>query len=271
MRSIIKIKRNRRKSNIKKSNHFKTVNYFTTCKPKSSYTVHEIPHFLSNEECDKLIQISILKGLETSEVLNFDTTDVSESIDKTHRNSETAWLIKNNDIVESISKRISELTNTPIELQEDMQCVRYQKGGIFKEHYDAYSKEELVSIYKQGNRQRFSTFLIYLNDEYTGGETAFPKLKKTVIPEKGKAIYFKNINSKQEIIPESLHKGSRIKSGEKWIANIWIDVDRLIDEDDILDSCVESIPNVDVEEESNTCQEMIICDENSCQTVEICD
>lgn len=266
MRSITKIKRNRRKShlrsNISKSN--------TTYKSKSSssYTVHEIPHFLSNEECDKLIQISILKGLETSEVVNFDSNELSESINKAHRNSETAWLKKNNDIVERIAKRISELTNTPLELQEDLQCVRYQKGGIFKEHYDAYSEEELVSIYKQGNRQRFSTFLIYLNDDYTGGETAFPKIKKTVIPEKGKAIYFKNIDSKNEIIPESLHKGSRIKSGEKWIANIWIDLETPSDvqDQDIFQDTFQEDINV-----SDSCQEMVICDTDSCQTVEICE
>ncbi len=192
---------------------------------KTPYTVHEIPHFLTNDECDKIIQIATLKGLTTSEVFEKNELTSTETINKAHRNSETAWLKKNNDIVERIAARIAEITNTSIDLQEDLQCVRYQKGGIFKEHYDAYSEDELCVIYEQGNRQRFSTFLIYLNDGYSGGETTFPKIKKTVIPEKGKAIYFKNINDSHVIIPESLHKGSRIKSGEKWIANIWIDVD----------------------------------------------
>jgi len=188
--------------------------------------------------------------------------DSKESINKAHRNSQTAWLKKNGDIVERIAKRISELTNTPIELQEDLQCVRYQKGGIFKEHFDAYTNEELPAIYKQGNRQRFSTFLIYLNDDFTGGETTFPKLKKTVIPEKGKAIYFKNIDANHVIIPESLHKGSRLKSGEKWIANIWIDVEAPYVE--------EQIEEIREESEFESCPIINVCDENSCEIIELC-
>ena len=191
---------------------------------KISYKVNEIQNFLTPEECDLIIQIATLKGLSASEVFELGATE-SETIDINHRNSETVWLVKNNDIVERIAKRISELTNTSIDLQEDMQCVHYNPGGIFKEHHDAYTDEELVEIIGQGDRQRYSTFLIYLNDGYTGGETLFPRIRKKIVPEKGKAIYFKNIDAKNVIIPESLHVGSRVKTGEKWVANIWIGVD----------------------------------------------
>ena len=191
---------------------------------KISYKVNEIQNFLTHEECDLIIQIATLKGLSASEVFELGATE-SETIDINHRNSETVWLVKNNDIVERIAKRISELTNTSIDLQEDMQCVHYNPGGVFKEHHDAYTDEELVEIIGQGDRQRYSTFLIYLNDGYTGGETLFPRIRKKIVPEKGKAIYFKNIDSKNVIIPESLHVGSRVKTGEKWVANIWIGVD----------------------------------------------
>jgi hypothetical protein len=35
-----------------------------------------------------------------------------------------------------------------------------------------------------GTESRY-TFLLYLNDDFKGGETAFPKLNKTITPKKG--------------------------------------------------------------------------------------
>ena len=60
--------------------------------------------------------------MSVSEVFEKDAVKSDETIDKAHRNSETAWLKKNNDIVERIATRISELTNTSLDLQEDM-CI----------------------------------------------------------------------------------------------------------------------------------------------------
>lgn len=219
--------RNRNHSKMKHSKH-------NRCSyNNSSYQVYEIPNFLTASECDLLIQIATLKGLAQSEVFELGATNDQVTIKKDHRNSETVWLVKNDDIVERIAKRVAERTNTHINLQEDMQCVHYGKGGVFKEHHDSYTDEELVQVIQNGNRQRFGTFLIYLNDNYTGGETIFPLLPKKIKPKKGKAIYFKNIDDNHTIIPESLHIGSTIKSGEKWIANIWIGIDVDVPECDV--------------------------------------
>ena len=74
----------------------------------------------------------------------------------------------------------------------------------------------------QNNGPRYLTFLIYLNDNFEGGETIFPNINKKIKPEKGKAVIFKNIDENENIIKQSLHGGEPVRSGQKWIINKWI-------------------------------------------------
>ena len=69
---------------------------------------------------------------------------------------------------------------------------------------------------------RYLTVLFYLNDNFEGGETIFPKINKLVKPKKGKAIIFQNVDNNGVIITQALHGGEPVKNGEKWIANKWI-------------------------------------------------
>lgn len=176
-----------------------------------SYNVIEIPDFLTHEECDLLIQISKTVGLEKSLTV--------DGLNLKHRTSDTVWLKDNDDIVQQISKKVSVLTNTPITHQELIQVVHYNTGGKFKPHYDADNTSS------NGTSDRLSTFLIYLNDGYKGGDTTFPVINKSIVPKKGKAIYFYNLDKKNnKLIYEALHQGSPVTEGEKWIANKWIHV-----------------------------------------------
>jgi prolyl 4-hydroxylase len=63
---------------------------------------------------------------------------------------------------------------------------------------------------------------MYLNDDFDGGETFFPKINKKVVPELGKAVLFYSVNNNGVLLQKSLHGGLPVQSGEKWIANKWI-------------------------------------------------
>jgi prolyl 4-hydroxylase len=75
---------------------------------------------------------------------------------------------------------------------------------------------------------RIYTYLIYLNDDYEGGETAFPKLNIAVKPKKGKCVVFQNTLPQPDgrIPLEALHGGNPVTSGNKWICNKWIRVNK---------------------------------------------
>ena len=50
--------------------------------------------------------------------------------------------------------------------------------------------------------------MIYLNDEFTGGETEFPELNKTIVPTRGTALLFQH---------RVLHAGRGVSTGEKYV------------------------------------------------------
>jgi prolyl 4-hydroxylase len=184
-----------------------------------SYSIEEIPNFLSSEECDKIISISKDKGLEDSILYS----DKKDNLDKNIRNSKQAWLYdEDNELIKSISEKVAKLINMPIENQEALQVVNYGVGGKYDPHYDACIVGTCERMNKNGGA-RYKTVLVYLNDVEEGGGTYFPYLDKTVKAEKGKVVIFQSTELiSQDVIRESKHGGNPIIKGEKWIANKWI-------------------------------------------------
>jgi len=195
----------------------KTRNLYTEM---NDYSIQEIPNFLNSEECDKIIELSNGK-LFPSKVY----TNDKDLYETDTRNSHQCWLNDNDTFIKNISDKIKKYTNTPNNYQEELQVVNYQPGGFFKSHYDACEGDEKFCKRMNGEHgPRLLTVLIYLNDNFTGGETVFPLINKTVKPKKGKAVIFKNIDNNGIIIKQALHGGEPVISGEKWIANKWIHI-----------------------------------------------
>jgi prolyl 4-hydroxylase len=174
-----------------------------------------IENFLSNKDCDRIIEYSKNKL--------FDSTTVG-GLDKTTRNSRQHWINKNDKLVKQIYKNASEIFKFPLENTEDFQVVSYKNKQFFNQHYDACcdKNKQCLDFIKTGG-QRVLTILIYLNDDFTGGETHFPTLNLKVKPKKGKAVIFHSLaTGTNKCHPYALHAGLPIENGEKWIANIWV-------------------------------------------------
>lgn len=182
--------------------------------------VYEYKNFLTNEECDMLINIAKNK-LEESRVYSIN----NNKIDKKHRDSQQCW-IKDDEsaISKKISDFVSKLVDFPIENNEMLQIVKYNKGGFFNPHYDPLcvgKKEECLKINGESG-PRYCTFIIYLNDDFEGGETCFIKKNKCLKPEKGKAVLFFNTDDNENLLVNSEHAGKPVTKGEKWICNKWV-------------------------------------------------
>ena len=134
------------------------------------------------------------------------------------------------EFIANLSRRIAELTGTDVKSQEELQVVRYKEGGFYKPHYDACNKfTDDCTRLNQGLGPRFITFIIYLNDDFDGGETFFPEINTKVSPKQGKAAIFYDVDEEGEILPKSLHGGLDVSNGEKWICNKWIRLSSLAD------------------------------------------
>lgn len=188
-----------------------------------TYTVYEIHNILSSEECDELIRRAKEKGLSQSMVWNY-KQETGNTLDEKHRQSKQTWL---KDYESEIANKISEmsvfLTKLPKENQESLQIASYERFGKFNAHYDActYTDSEYCAKMNHNAGQRRTTLLIYLNDDYSGGETEFTEIDIIIKPEKGKGILFWDTNDKEEIIEHSKHRGNEVRGGEKWICTKW--------------------------------------------------
>jgi hypothetical protein len=167
-----------------------------------------LSRMLSHEECDHI--------MATAEgALTPSTVAQSRELDERTRKSETAWLGKNDDkIVRRITHRLLKHCDRPTDNCESLQVVRYKPGGFYKPHHDAFKEKN----------PRMYTFLIALNDDYEGGATAFPRLKKEYRLKKGDVLLFDTLDNYGFIHRSALHGGRPVISGQKWIANLWVHV-----------------------------------------------
>ena len=186
--------------------------------PKPIY--YQIDDFLTPEECDEIIRTAQERGLEPSKVYSADTDDN----DPNFRISDQTWLKQ----ADSITRKVENVSGKPKENFEDIQVVKYEKGGFFTTHYDACDGDESFCKRMNGHSgQRYMTFLMYLNDDFEGGETVFPNLGVSIKPKKGKALVFFNTDENGILIRDSLHGGNPVESGTKWICNVWVRLNKM--------------------------------------------
>jgi hypothetical protein len=128
------------------------------------------------------------------------------------------------DVVQFLLQaRMSLTCGYPMQHFETPQILHYNVGEQITPHFDfidAQAADYARQIQEKG--QRMITFLLYLNDEYEGGETTFPELGIVHRGTKGNGLYF--INAHPDLKPDRrmLHTGSPPVSGEKWIVTQFI-------------------------------------------------
>ncbi len=173
------------------------------------FVLTEVHKFLSPQECERLIQYAEANDLRPS---------LTDNGLASHRTSSQTWIDRYStncdvqDIVDKIKVRCKLLTGQDDEAYfESLQLVRYREGEQFKKHTDGHSRRFTVNI--------------YLNDDFLGGETAFPCLNKKVKPEAGKAVIWQNMTVSGATERKSEHIGCKILSGQKYICTQWIKSD----------------------------------------------
>ena len=181
----------------------------------------EYEDFITEEEAEYIKSLANYKFGE-SEVLGNDGK--SDEVMKNVRDSKTAWLDRDDPIIKNIINRVCSIHNYPFENAEDLQVVKYGKGGFYREHHDSvYEDNESSKNFLKTGGHRVLTMIIYLTDDFEGGATRFVKLKKDVKPKRRGGVLFYPLDKKnRRCHPKALHAGMPLKSGEKIIANVWI-------------------------------------------------
>jgi prolyl 4-hydroxylase len=127
-------------------------------------------------------------------------------------------------VLATLRARISALTGTSLEGFESIHVFHYGVGEEFRPHLDATldpSAADYPVRYAAGE-QRVLTFLLALNDDFEGGETAFPMIGVRWKPRRGRALFFWNVDPDGAPDRRTLHAGRPVARGEKWMLSQWI-------------------------------------------------
>jgi predicted 2-oxoglutarate/Fe(II)-dependent dioxygenase YbiX len=126
-------------------------------------------------------------------------------------------------VLQMLRARIATATNLPLPVFEPAQIMHYQIGEEFRPHYD-FLTDDAAGWAAQLERygQRIATFLLYLNDDFEGGETDFPSVGISHRGAKGDALFFANVDPAGAPDRQTLHAGRPPTRGEKWILSQWI-------------------------------------------------
>ncbi|GGG67454.1 2OG-Fe(II) oxygenase [Paenibacillus radicis (ex Gao et al. 2016)] len=163
---------------------------------------------LSHEECDELINNS-REQLQRSKIGG------DHAINQIRTSS--GVFCEQNETIARIEKRFSQIMNIPIEHGDGLQVLLYTPGQEYQPHYDFFAESSRASA-----NNRISTLVMYLNDVEEGGETAFPMLNISIFPNKGMAVYFEYFYNDHELNDFTLHAGTPVIKGEKWVATMWM-------------------------------------------------
>tara|TARA_B100001939_G_C16882598_1_gene591642 strand:+ start:313 stop:912 length:600 start_codon:yes stop_codon:yes gene_type:complete len=166
--------------------------------------------FLDKEDCKRILKLQI--QLENS------TTSTNRI--KDYRKSLVTLVDEEDSIIKKVKKKIAKSFGLDGKGMEKMQLQKYPEGGYYKEHFDAKSEDHYQK--DKSFSQRKYSIIIYLNDNFIGGETVFPKKNISVKPLQGRLLLFSNmLNETNYVHPFSSHLSNKIVKGEKWILSTW--------------------------------------------------
>ena len=144
--------------------------------------------------------------------------------DERRTNTATYYGLELIDIVLAfIRARVSALANVSISGLETSQLLHYRVGEEFAAHCDYLDPNNPGHARDiAANGQRALTVLIYLNDDYEGGDTTFPDIGRSFKGRKGDLLVFWNLTPDGAPDWRTRHVGTAPTRGEKWLFSQWI-------------------------------------------------
>ncbi len=117
-------------------------------------------------------------------------------------------------VVQRINRCIAAATGTNPAWGEPLNVLRYRPGQQYRPHHDGRGSGE--------GPMRIMTALIWLNEQFDGGETEFPRLNIRVRGGVGDMLVFKNVHDDGSQDDRLIHAGLPVSQGVKWMASRWI-------------------------------------------------
>jgi len=178
--------------------------------------------FLTQEEVDGVLSVGTKNMKRSKDAGRMTSSGKFESIKSNKRTSENAWCIDDcyrSDVVQTVNRKMTEITGIPQENFEYLQVLRYMPGQFYGQHHDYIPGHVHLPI-----GPRVYTFYIYLSEVEEGGETAFPRLHLKVRPKLGRAVIWPSVYSDDPFKKDARtqHEAKPVVKGLKFGVNAWI-------------------------------------------------
>lgn len=180
--------------------------------------VQKFGRFVSASDARRLI--ALCEPRLASSTVGVD--DAQKHAQTRQRTSSTCWCsfpgCVDDDAVQRLLARVSEVTGTPAVNAESLQMVRYHVGEYYASHHD------MAALPHTPQGARLFTLMVYLNNVAAGGATRFTDLDFEVTPSRGAALLWSSLSDADPTVPElrTHHEARPVLRGVKWIANVWI-------------------------------------------------
>ena len=183
--------------------------------------VRVFPEFVTDPMCAWLIERAQPK---LQRALIYDPVNGKDIADHMRTNSAAGFDLIQADVVQvAIQSRMSAATGVPLHHMEGATVLHYSPGEEITNHYDFVNPK--IPNYEKELRergQRIATFLVYLNDDYEGGETDFPQLALRYHGGKRAGLTFSNALPDGQPDLRMVHAGLPPRDGEKWLMTQFI-------------------------------------------------
>jgi hypothetical protein len=202
----------------------KSIDWQLWLAPPEGVTLHERPLVRSFPE---LVTGPVCEWLRSRaagrlrRALVYDPRQGGNVADHMRTNSLAAFDLGSVDVVQAaLQHRMAAACGVSAHNTEGPTILHYRPGEEITNHFD------FVNVNMPGYEQhiaergeRILTFLVYLNDDYGGGETDFPKIGVRHKGRRGEGLFFTNAlpNGKPDF--RMVHAGVPPTSGEKWIVS----------------------------------------------------
>jgi len=182
--------------------------------------IQALPGLLSADECLYVV----LKGLPLLRPARVVGVDGRAAVDPMRSNDTAKFgLLEADAVLQSLDLRVCAALGQPASHGEGLALLRYQPGQQYLPHcdwIDPAREATQADLLRWG--QRIATAVVYLNDGFEGGHTAFPELGLAFRGNVGDAFTWDNVRPDGTVEPRSLHAGRPPLSGVKFLLSKWM-------------------------------------------------
>lgn len=180
-----------------------------------------IDGFLPPAVCDWL---QARAGALTGPALVYDPVTGAGRREAVRTNDAARFELDRMDVVLAlVRERIARAAGLPVPGLEWTQVLHYAVGQTFDWHVDWLDPAAPAYAADLAARgQRIATCLVFLNDDFEGGETAFEAGGLRHRGRKGDALMWANTLPSGEVDRRTRHAGLPPTKGEKWVLSQWL-------------------------------------------------